>query len=102
MRPLIFSTALPPISMAWSDFIFNKVLSMQQQRQHLAEISQYLQQAVIAKGFSSPSSSHIIPIILVKAKRRLKKHAMYNNKVFMPCQYAHQQCHRIVHACVFH
>ena len=73
MRPLIFSTALPPISMAWSDFIFNKVLSMQQQRQHLAEISQYLQQAVIAKGFSSPSCSHIIPIILGESQAAIEK-----------------------------
>ncbi|WP_336944149.1 8-amino-7-oxononanoate synthase [Acinetobacter modestus] len=73
MRPLIFSTALPPISMAWSDFIFNKVLSMHQQRQHLAETSQYLQQAVIAKGFSSPSSSHIIPIILGESQAAIEK-----------------------------
>lgn len=73
MRPLIFSTALPPISIAWSDFIFNKVLSMQQQRQHLAETSQYLQQAVIAKGFSSPSSSHIIPIILGESQAAIEK-----------------------------
>ena len=73
MRPLIFSTALPPISMAWSDFIFNKVLNMQQQRQHLAEISQFLQQAVIAKGFSSPSSSHIIPIILGESQAAIEK-----------------------------
>lgn len=73
MRPLIFSTALPPISMAWSDFIFNKVLSMQQQRHHLAEISQYLQQAVITKGFSSPSSSHIIPIIVGESQAAIEK-----------------------------
>ncbi|UUM27476.1 8-amino-7-oxononanoate synthase [Acinetobacter colistiniresistens] len=73
MRPLIFSTALPPISMAWSDFIFNKVLSMQQQRQHLTEISQYLQQAVIAKGFSSPSSSHIVPIIVGESQAAIEK-----------------------------
>ena len=73
MRPLIFSTALPPISMAWSDFILNKVLRMQQQRQHLAEISQYLQQAVIAKGFSSPSSSHIIPVIVGESQAAIEK-----------------------------
>ncbi|UTO18810.1 8-amino-7-oxononanoate synthase [Acinetobacter sp. Z1] len=73
MRPLIFSTALPPISMAWSNFIFNKVLNMQQQRQHLAEISHFLQQAVIAKGFSSPSSSHIIPIIVGESNAAIEK-----------------------------
>lgn len=73
MRPLIFSTALPPISVAWSDFMFNKVLGMQPQRQHLAEISQYLQQAVIAKGFSSPSSSHIIPVIVGESQAAIEK-----------------------------
>lgn len=73
MRPLIFSTALPPISMAWSDFIFNKVLNMHQQRHHLAEISQYLQQSVITKGFSSPSSSHIIPIIVGESQAAIEK-----------------------------
>jgi len=73
MRPLIFSTALPPISMAWSDFIFKKVLNMQQQRQHLAEISHFLQQAVVAKGFSSPSSSHIIPIIVGESNAAIEK-----------------------------
>lgn len=73
MRPLIFSTALPPISMAWSDFIFNKVLNMHQQRHHLAEISQYLQQTVITKGFSSPSSSHIIPIIVGESQAAIEK-----------------------------
>ena len=73
MRPLIFSTALPPISMAWSDFIFNKVLNMHQQLHHLAEISQYLQQSVITKGFSSPSSSHIIPIIVGESQAAIEK-----------------------------
>lgn len=73
MRPLIFSTALPPISMAWSDFIFNKVLNMQQQRQHLAEISYFLQKALIVKGFLSPSSSHIIPIIVGESNAAIEK-----------------------------
>jgi len=73
MRSLIFSTALPPISMAWSNFIFNKVLTMQAQRQHLADISQYLQQAIVDKGFASPSSSHIIPIIVGESQAAVEK-----------------------------
>ncbi len=35
MRPLIFSTAQPPIVMAWANFIFQKVLNAQSQREHL-------------------------------------------------------------------
>ena len=46
---------------------------MQQQRQHLAEISQYLQQAVIAKGFSSTSRSHIIPVIVGESQAAIEK-----------------------------
>ena len=73
MRPLIFSTALPPISVAWSDFMLHKVLTMHAQRQHLAEMSQYVQQAVLAKGFVSPSSSHIIPIIVGESQAAIAK-----------------------------
>lgn len=64
MRPLIFSTALPPISIAWTHFVWSKMLHAQQQRTHLAAISEHLQRAVVAKGYSSPSSSHIVPIIV--------------------------------------
>lgn len=73
MRPLMFSTALPPISVAWTNFMFHKVLIMQAQRQHLAEMSQYVQQAVFAKGFVSPSSSHIIPIIVGESQAAIAK-----------------------------
>ena len=40
------------------------MLHAQQQRTHLAAISEHLQRAVVAKGYSSPSSSHIVPIIV--------------------------------------
>lgn len=64
MRPLIFSTAQPPICMAWTQFVFEKVLGLQQQRQQLAALSQFLQQQIVAKGYASPSTSHIIPVII--------------------------------------
>ncbi|MCQ5003115.1 aminotransferase class I/II-fold pyridoxal phosphate-dependent enzyme, partial [Escherichia coli] len=57
MRPLIFSTAQPPICMALTDFIFQKVLTLKNERQHLNNISQSLQQAVLNKGFACPSTS---------------------------------------------
>lgn len=64
MRPLIFSTAQSPICMAWTQFVFEKVLGLQQQRQHLAEVSQLLQQHIVAKGYASPSTSHIVPVVI--------------------------------------
>ncbi|WP_374570269.1 8-amino-7-oxononanoate synthase [Acinetobacter sp.] len=73
MRPLIFSTALPPVCMAWTDFILQKVLALNPQRQHLQRISQSLRQAVIAKGFDCPSSSHIVPVIIGESQKTVEK-----------------------------
>ncbi|WP_171405427.1 8-amino-7-oxononanoate synthase [Acinetobacter chinensis] len=73
MRPLIFSTAQPPICMAWTNFIFHKVLNLNSQRQHLQQISIYLQQAVINQGFDCPSSSHIIPVIIGESTKTVAK-----------------------------
>ncbi|WP_173913020.1 8-amino-7-oxononanoate synthase [Acinetobacter sp. Marseille-Q1618] len=73
MRPLIFSTAQPPICMAWTDFIFKKVLHLNSKRQHLQQISQTLQQNVQAKGFACPSTSHIVPVIIGASTQTVEK-----------------------------
>ena len=73
MRPLIFSTAQPPIRMAWTDFIFKKVLNLNSERQHLHAISQKLQQAVQAKGFECPSTSHIVPVVIGESLKTVEK-----------------------------
>ncbi|MGE8541920.1 MAG: 8-amino-7-oxononanoate synthase [Acinetobacter sp.] len=76
MRPLIFSTAQPPICMAWTNFIFQKVLNLNVQRQHLLQISQSLQQAVKCKGFDCPSTSHIVPVIIGESNKTVEKAKM--------------------------
>jgi 8-amino-7-oxononanoate synthase len=73
MRPLIFSTAQPPVCMAWTNFIFQKVLGLNQLRQHLYNTSGYLQQAVQAKGFDCPSTSHIVPVIIGDSSQTVMK-----------------------------
>ncbi|MFH7764705.1 8-amino-7-oxononanoate synthase [Acinetobacter sp. BSP-28] len=73
MRPLIFSTAQPPICMAWTDFIFQKVLSLNDQRQNLNQVSQQLQQAVKNQGFDCPSTSHIVPVIIGESQMTVEK-----------------------------
>ena len=64
MRPLIFSTAQPPICMAWTQFMLNQIVHMQAQRQHLAALSQYMQHWIRAKGFVCPSTSQIVPVMI--------------------------------------
>ncbi|MEG0826917.1 MAG: 8-amino-7-oxononanoate synthase [Acinetobacter sp.] len=73
MRPLIFSTAQPPICMAWTHFIFQKALKLSTQRQHLHAISQSLQHTIQHKGFECPSTSHIVPVIIGDSQKTVEK-----------------------------
>lgn len=64
MRTLIFTTALPPLNIAWTLFIVRKLASMQPRREHLAHISRRVREAVQAQGYACPSTSHIVPLIV--------------------------------------
>lgn len=63
-RPLIFSTALPPLQAAWSDFIFQKFAGWSDKRRHLAHISARLRSAISQRHLPMPGQSHIVPYIL--------------------------------------
>ena len=63
MRPLIYSTNLPPVSAAWTFFTFKKMLDMRQERENLRQLSVNLRQAVLDKGLDCPGQSHIVPIV---------------------------------------
>ncbi|MFI3321408.1 MAG: 8-amino-7-oxononanoate synthase [Rikenellaceae bacterium] len=60
MRGLIFSTAIPDISLMWSKFIVELLPSLTEKRENLAKLSTKLTELLNIK----PSPSHIIPIIL--------------------------------------
>ncbi|MCR1837745.1 8-amino-7-oxononanoate synthase [Pasteurella caecimuris] len=64
MRPLIFSTALPPLNVAWTYFLFEKLPQFQQKRQHLNELSAFLRNEVAHRTGNMPSSTCIVPYIL--------------------------------------
>lgn len=64
MRPLIFSTAQPPICMAWTNFILQKVVKMNDQREYLKALSHSLNTQILAKNYDCPSSSQIVPVIV--------------------------------------
>jgi len=71
-RPFIFSTALPPVNVAWSLFMTGKIVCMQRQRQHLAEISRYFSGKLEEiSGRPTGSSSQIIPYATCDAARAL-------------------------------
>jgi len=70
MRPLIFSTALPPINHAWTRFILAKMPQLNSKREHLSVLSLKLRQAIDQQlSVSSTTqqmsySSPIVPYIL--------------------------------------
>ena len=74
-RAFIFSTALPPINVAWSTFVFQKMKSMQPQRNHLQQLSKQF-----ATMIKVQADSHIIPYVIGKnadaiaASHVLKQH----------------------------
>lgn len=83
MRTLIFTTALPPVNIAWTLFIVRKLPEMQERREHLSRISRLLREALQAKGYACPSVSHIVPMVIgpsadtVLCAEELQRHGFY-------------------------
>lgn len=63
-RSLIFSTALPPISVAWSHFLFEKVLSMDEDRDRLRSHGYMLADTIVRVTGRIGVVSHIQPLIV--------------------------------------
>ena len=64
MRPLIFSTALPPLNMAWTYFIFERLPQFSKERSHLEQLSTFLRREVERRTQIMPSQTCIVPYIL--------------------------------------
>ena len=64
MRPLIFSTALPPVCVEWTLFVVRRLPAMAARREHLWRMGALLRRALQDKGYSCPSQSHIVPLII--------------------------------------
>lgn len=83
-RSLIFTTALPPINLAWTRFVFEKMLVMNSARKHLNDISLYL-----SKALNAPSKSHIVPYILGENEHAVafSKHLLDNGFLVLPIRH---------------
>lgn len=90
MRTLIFSTALPPVNIAWTLFILRKLKDMHTRRNQLAKISNIVRSALQEKGYSCPSTSHIIPLIIgpssetIRVAEELQQNGFYTLPVRPP------------------
>ena len=73
MRPLIFSTALPPFNVAWTHFIFERLPQFSKERTHLEQLSAFLRQEVEHRTQIMPSQTCIVPYILGENDATLTK-----------------------------
>lgn len=71
-RSFIFSTALPPISCRWTLWVIDRMVGMDDRREHLSRLGQRLKEVLSAYQSCGTEASHIQPLILgdpVKAVR---------------------------------
>lgn len=74
-RSLIFSTAMPPICAAWGRFVFERMQLMDDERRHLAQLSQDLYSALGIGG----TPCHIAPLLAGSSARALEMSAALEN-----------------------
>ena len=82
MRTFIFTTALPPIQLEWSFFVLNQMINMKEERMWLRKSSQTVKEALEEKGFTSTSSSHILPVVIGDSKETILKAGEMQRKGF--------------------
>lgn len=82
MRTFIFTTALPPIQLEWSFFVLNQMINMKEERMWLRKSSQTVKEALEEKGFTSTSSSHILPVVIGDSKQTILKTGEMQRKGF--------------------
>jgi len=73
VRPFIFTTALPPVNIAWSRFVLARFATADAaaRRQHLAELAGMMHAFADSLGQSARSTSQIVPIITGENERTL-------------------------------
>ncbi len=81
MRPLIFSTALPPAQIAWTRFVFERLPEFARERERLSLTSRMLRDALRGKG-GETSESHIVPFVVGDNKDCLAKAEELQRKGF--------------------
>lgn len=71
MRPFIFTTALPPVTVQWTTFVLRHLAGYQARREHLSTIARQLRNALAERGYASASTSQIVPMIAGESHRAI-------------------------------
>lgn len=72
-RSFIFSTALPPVNVAWTLFTMRKIETMVEERYHLVRLSEKFRHGLEAiLGKDTGSRSQIVPLLTGSAEKAVK------------------------------
>ncbi len=71
MRTLIFTTALPPVNVAWTKYVWSRMDDWADRRAHLHVLSAHLKQMLELSGFHSDSQSQILPMTIGESSEAL-------------------------------
>ena len=72
-RPFIFSTSIPPLNIAWSNWLLTEKKDyIQKQKKKLEHLVKAVHASIKLRGIKVPSSSHIIPIIIGENEKTLE------------------------------
>lgn len=62
-RSFIFTTALPPVNIAWMRFVLRHMPDFYDMRERLRLLGERLRKTIADKGFVTGGSSHIVPLV---------------------------------------
>ncbi len=89
-RSLIFTTALPPVSIHWLNFVLPKITAMTAERKQLRRLGQLLRNGLRQQGLNTAGDSQIVPVMIgdaaaaVTAAEQLRQHGFWINAVRPP------------------
>ena len=72
-RSFIFSTSVPPLNIAWSNWLLTKkCIYLQKQKKKLETLTKAVHALLKLRGIETPSKTHIIPLVIGSNEKTLE------------------------------
>ena len=83
MRPLIFTTALPPVILGWSLQVLEWQRAMSEKRCHLHSLAARFREALKENGLQTTGDSQIVPVIMGSNSNAVRVAAVLRDSGFL-------------------